>query len=98
MIFANIALPQITRASESKYDAIFSQLPAGTDSCHLETDFIDAEKMRARLNGAISAYRARTGDKTAFAVRVIKHEGADVVGVWKLTHEITPRKAKAKAE
>ena len=90
-----IPLPKIVRAvpaaKESKYTLIFSNLKAGTDECHVETGFIDAKKMANRMNGAVAAYRGRTGDKSAFAVRIVEIDGKDAVAVWKLDKEFTPR-------
>jgi hypothetical protein len=93
MTIMNLKMPTIARTGkDSKYDLIFANLQAGTDQCHVETDFVDAKKMAGRMNGAISAYRARSGDKAAFAVRIVDLEGdKQVVGVWKLDKEFTPR-------
>ena len=53
-----------------------------------------------KLSSAINSYRARTGDKSAFSIRVIEGgvDGLEAVGVWKEDKEFTPRPKKAVAE
>jgi hypothetical protein len=95
MTIMTLDMPTVQRANSqgSKYDVIFAGLEAGSKQCHVETDFIDAKKMANRMNSAIAAYRERTGDKSAFAVRttVLPGTKTEVVGVWKLAREFTPK-------
>ena len=95
MSIVNMPMPTASRTVASKYDLIFAELKAGTDSAYVERDFVQIDKVRAKLNSAISAYRSRSGDRSAFAVRAFKEGSGYAIGVWKLNHEVTPRKKAA---
>ena len=74
---------------KSKYK--FATMAIGDSD--LTTEFVDAEKARATLSNAISAYKKRNPtDKRRYAVRVIFDEELqrDVLGVWCLA----PKEAK----
>jgi hypothetical protein len=87
----------MTRNVASKYDVIFANLPRGGEDCHVELDVVQTEKVAARLNSAITAYRKRSGDRSAFSVRSIAVDGKSAVAVWKLDSDITGRVRSAKA-
>lgn len=97
MTIMTIPMPKASRPGvrESKYDDALKALVAGGQDCYVEQDVVKAKTVANRLNGAIAGYRARTGDKSAFAVRTIQIEGKDAVCVWKLDREFTPKKSKA---
>jgi hypothetical protein len=76
-----IALPKTTRLVASKYN--FGSLAVGGPAL-VDDEVIDRAKAQSRITSALVAYRARTGDKSKFSVRVFKQEdGTDAVGVWK---------------
>lgn len=85
---------------KTKYD--FAGMQIGESD--LTTDFVDAKKAVARLNGAITAYKKRTNDKRRFAVRVYHDEELkqDVLGVWCLVAKekvpVAPAEAAPSAE
>lgn len=119
MAILNLAIPRQTRntSTTSKWDLIFGELGVSTEDMngnvvgpvHVEVDFVNTDKAKNKINGAIDAYRRRTGDKSAFTVRVLTAQdspevaallaeagGVEALGVWKLNKQFTPRQAKAK--
>ena len=102
MTIRSIPKPTIARTTVGALDSTFAALRAGTDDCHFETVAADStvEKVRNKLSSAINSYRARTGDKSAFSIRVIEGgvDGMEAVGAWKEDKEFTPRPKKAVAE
>lgn len=93
MAIMNYEMPKAQRPNGqgSKYDVIFAELEAGTTQCHVETEVVNSKKVHGRMNSAIAAYRQRTGDNSAFAVRVFELDGKEVVGVWKLNKPFKPK-------
>ena len=111
MTIRSIPKPTIVRTTVGALDSTFAALRAGTDDCHFETvagvepseegsKSTPVDKVRNKLSSAINSYRARTGDKSAFSIRVIEGgvDGMEAVGVWKEDKEFTPRPKKAVAE
>ena len=102
MNIRSIPKPTIVRTTVGALDSTFAALRAGTDDCHFETVATDStvEKVRNKLSSAINSYRVRTGDKSAFSIRVIEGgvDGMEAVGAWKEDKEFTPRPKKAVAE
>ena len=114
MTIRSIPKPTIARTTVGALDSTFAALRAGTDDCHTETvagvepsegsKSTPVDKARNKLSSAINSYRARTGDKSAFSIRVIEGgvdggvDGLEAVGVWKEDKEFTPRPKKAVAE
>ena len=110
MTIRSIPRPTIARTTVGALDSTFAALRAGTDDCHFETvagvepsegsKSTPVDKVRNKLSSAINSYRARTGDKSAFSIRVIEGgvDGLEAVGVWKEDKEFTPRPKKAVAE
>lgn len=82
IVFADVALPKVSRTVESKYP--FGQLVAGGQPL-IENEVVDPHKVKSRMSSALVAFKKRTGDNGKYSVRVFKQEdGTDAVGVWKL--------------
>lgn len=90
LIKVQMALPKLTRESAAGKSSVYNLGELQDGEAFLLQDVIDAKKSKSKLQSAISAYRARTGDKdTVFAVRGFKNEdGTDGVGIWKLPAKV----------
>jgi hypothetical protein len=97
MTIMHIPLAKSGRNVASKYDVIFANLERGSDQCHVEKDVVQADKVAARMNSAVTAYRNRTGDTSAFAVRTVTVDGSPAVAVWRLASDLKPRRRAEKA-
>lgn len=94
--FETIAMPAATRAGiESKY--AFNKLTVG-GAALVEHEVVNADKVAARLQSALTAYKKRTGDNSKFAVRIFEDAGVQKVGVWKVADAPTPKAADPVAE
>lgn len=97
LIRATMPLPRLTRTSTgATKDSIYDLGSLAIGECFLVQDVVDVRKAKSKLQSAIGAFRARTGDKaTVFAVRsFVNEDGTDGVGVW---HVEAPATAAAPA-
>lgn len=84
--FVNIPMPRTTRNVTSKYD--FAALTVGGPSLS-ETAVVNAKKAASKITSALVAYRARSGDKSKFSVRVYDNaDGTQAVGCWKVSEAV----------
>jgi hypothetical protein len=90
----SVAMPRTQRTVASKYP--FEQLEAGggalVDAGTLDAGFDTpeaVEKAKSRLNSALVAYKARTGDTGSFSIRPFTQEdGSTAVGCWKVKKNV----------
>ena len=98
MIIRSIPKPTIVRTTVGALDSTFAALRPATDDCHFETVAADStvEKVRNKLSSAINSYRVRTGDKSAFSIRVIEggvvFEGQTFGSLSEVARHITGRR------
>lgn len=90
LIKVQMALPKLTRGSAAGKSSVYNLGELQDGEAFLIQDVVNVKKSKSKLQSAISAYRARTGDKaTVFAVRGFKNEdGTDAVGIWKVPAKV----------
>jgi hypothetical protein len=95
----SVAMPRTQRTVASKYP--FEQLEAGGGAL-VDAGLLDAgfdtpeavEKAKSRLNSALVAYKARTGDTGSFSIRPFTQEdGSTAVGCWKVKKNVAATSA-----
>lgn len=87
LVKISMPIPRLTRTSTgSAKDSIYNLGDLAEGEAFQLADVVDLKKAKSKLQSAVGAYRARTGDKqTQFAVRSWKlDDGTDAVAVWRV--------------
>lgn len=90
LVKISMPIPKSTRTPGAGKESVYNLAELQVGEAFQLADVVDLKKAKSKLQSAIGAYRARTGDNVLqFAVRSWKTEdGRDAVAVWRIADKV----------